>query len=243
MLEGKPLICVSAELRTMAEDARRRISELHQTYTEAVFRAGGIPLPTCALCADELAQLCDGLVLSGGADIAPERYGEAVLNDTVQPQPERDAFELTLLRAFMRQDKPILGICRGSQVINVALGGTLYQDLAQQRQLQHQDVAMRHSVAAVEGSVLHELFDARFLVNSTHHQAVKTLGRDLWATAYADDGTIEAFEHRSKPILAAQFHPERLTGRLWDARTPDFLPFFAHFIRLCTGDEERSCER
>ena len=114
MLNGKPLICVSSDVKTMESDSRRRITELHQTYTNAVFQAGGIPMATCGVCAEEMAELCDGLLLTGGADMDPELYGEEKLNDSVKPLPERTAFEKPLFEAFLKRGKTILGICRGS---------------------------------------------------------------------------------------------------------------------------------
>ena len=217
----------------METDARRYDSELHDTYANAVYRAGGLPIPTCAVGAEELAELCDGLLLSGGVDLDPRYYGEEILNDTVKIRPERDTFELALFRAFYKQGKPIFGICRGCQLINVALGGTLYQDLVEQKGLMHSDPELRHAVHVEEGSVLHRLFGTQFFVNSTHHQAVKDAAPGLRITARSDEGIVEAFEHESLPVLATQFHPERLTGVLWDDRTPDFAPLFAHFAALC----------
>ena len=90
-------------------------------------------MATCGVCAEEMAALCDGLLLTGGADMDPELYGEEKLNDSVKPLPERTAFEKPLFEAFLKRGKPILGICRGSQLINVCLGGTLYQDLLAQK--------------------------------------------------------------------------------------------------------------
>ena len=233
MTEKKPLICVSSDRRVMESDPRRRVNELNNAYTDALFCAGAVPLLTCGLCAEEMAQLCDGLLLSGGADLDPALYGEEILNETVKIVPERDAFELELFRAFYALGKPIFGICRGCQVINVALGGTLYQDLVEQKGLVHFDPQLRHEVRAEEGSVLHRLFGEAFFTNSTHHQSVKDAAPGLRVTAHSREGVVEAFEHESLPIFAAQFHPERLTGELWDDRTPDFAPLFNYFIGLC----------
>lgn len=233
MTEKKPLICVSSDRRVMESDERRWFNELNNAYTDALHRAGGVPLLTCGLCAEEMAQLCDGLLLSGGADLDPVLYGEEILNDTVKIKPERDAFEWELFRAFYALGKPILGICRGCQVINVALGGTLYQDLVEQKGLVHFDTQLRHEVQTAEGSVLRRLFGETFCTNSTHHQSVKDAAPCLRVTAYSQEGVVEAFEHEALPVLATQFHPERLTGELWDERTPDFAPLFDYFISLC----------
>lgn len=234
MEKKKPLVCVSSDIRRLESDPRRLELQLHGTYTAAVASAGAVPLAACGHCAEELADLCDGLLLTGGADLDPALYGEAILNDTVKVQRERDDFELALFGAFYRRGKPIFGICRGCQLINVALGGTLYQDLAEQKGLIHSDPELRHAVRADADSLLHRLFGAAFLVNSTHHQAVKDAAPGLQITARSDEGIVEAFEHESLPIFATQFHPERLTGALWDDRTPDFAPLFAHFTKLCS---------
>lgn len=234
MGKEKPKICISSDRRVLETDSRRWLTEVHNVYTDAVHKAGGLPLPTCGVDAGEMAELCDGLLLTGGVDLDPALYGEEILNDSVNIKAERDIFELALFRAFWERSKPILGICRGCQLINVALGGTLYQDLAEQKGLVHSDPALRHAVYAEEGSVLRHLFGARFLVNSTHHQAVKDAAPGLRITARSKEGIVEAFEHKTRPVLATQFHPERLTGALWDDRTPDFAPLFAYFAALCS---------
>ena len=202
MLNEKPLICVSSDLKRMESDPRRMITEIHQTYTSAVYNAGGIPIITCDVCAEDLADLCDGLLLTGGADIDPELYGEEKLNDSVHPMPERTAFEKPLFEAFMKRGKPIMGICRGSQLINVCMGGTLYQDLLAQKGWVHMNPEIRHDVYAEEGSVLYNLFGPQFKTNSTHHQAVKDLAPGFHVTARSIEGIVEAYEHDSLPILA-----------------------------------------
>lgn len=231
MLNGKPLICVSADLATTA-DEREWLVNQNWTYPEAVRRGGGLPVIAPGVCAEELAQLCDALLLTGGADVDPALYGEEKLNDSVSFNPKRDQYELELFREFSRLGKPILGVCRGCQLINVALGGTLYQDLPTQLNTVHRLDTGRHGVHAEAGSILHGLFGAAFQTNSTHHQSVKDPAPGLWVTARSEEGVVEAFEHREKPIFATQFHPERLTGGFWDDRTPDFVSFFAYFIDL-----------
>ena len=114
--------------------------------------------------------------------------------------------------------------------LNVALGGTLYQDLVEQCGYVHSDKDIRHYVYAEPGSILHELFGEKFKTNSTHHQAIKQLAPGLKATAHSIEGIVEAFEHESLPIFGTQFHPERLSGKYNDGRTPDFTPLFRRFI-------------
>lgn len=232
MSQEKPLICISSDGHFLESDARRRVIEMYQTYPNAIEAAGGIPLVTCELCAEEMADLCDALLLSGGADIEPSLYGEEIFNDTVKPDPTRTAFEVPLAKAFLARKKPILCICRGFQLMNAILGGSLYQDTVEQLGFVHMNGNIRHPVTAEKGSVLWELFGEHFRVNSTHHQAVKTLGEGLHVTARSVEGIIEAYEHDTLPIYGTQFHPERLTGILWDDRTPDFNAYFKHFIRI-----------
>lgn len=232
MENRRPLICISADMTTV-DGGTQLFARVSHAYGEAIYRAGGLPLVTGGVGAEDWARLCDGLLLSGGIDLHPQRYGEELLNDTVTVCPERDEFEWALLRAFLQQGKPVFGICRGCQLINVALGGTLYQDLAEQMGVGHRDGALRHEVTADEDSVLYRLFGPRFLTNSTHHQAVRRTAPGLRVTARSDDGVVEALEHETLPILATQFHPERLTGALREAGVPDFAPLFEHFVELC----------
>ncbi len=239
MFNRKPLICISSDMKKMESDPRRLITETYQTYSDAVFYAGGIPMITCGRCAEEMADLCDGLLITGGPDLEPEVYGEQPLNDTVKPMPERTAYEKPLFQAFLDRGKPILGICRGCQFINAVMGGTLYQDLVEQKGWVHFNAQIRHEVYAEEGSVLYRLFGPKFRTNSTHHQAVKDLAPGFHVTARSVEGIVEAYEHDTLPILATQFHPERLTGILWDDRTPDFRPWFEYFVELVRKHAEK----
>ena len=233
MLNGKPLICVTNDdnFQSVGPDKPRHIDS-PLAYSAAVAAAGGIPVITGEQCPEELAQLCDALLLTGGDDLDPELYGEEIFNDSVKPDPQRTAFEVPLAKAFLENGKPILTICRGFQLINVLLGGDLWQDLLAQRGYVHMNGQIRHDVYTEKGSVLNDLFGDVVKTNSTHHQAVRKLAPGLRCTAKSVEGIIEAYEHESRPILGTQFHPERLTGVLWDDRTPDFAPYFKHFIEL-----------
>lgn len=239
-IQDKPLICLSNDsnfFQTHGEAPRQIHSP--KAYGAAIAAAGGIPMLTCEQCAEEMAELCEGLLLSGGDDVDPELYGETILNDTVGTDPERTQFEVPLARAFLERGKPILTICRGFQLLNVLLGGTLYQDLLEQKGWIHSNGKIRHDLYAEEGSILHALFGPVFKVNSTHHQAIKALAPGLRVTARSVEGIIEGYEHESLPIFGVQFHPERLTGVQWDSRTPDFKPFFEHFIALVRAESAR----
>ena len=184
-----------------------------------------VPSPTGAtqrgdVTLDHYAQWLDGLVLHGGADVSPLSYGEQPLQEKWSGDRVRDEYEIALVAAFERQGKPVFGVCRGLQLMNVAYGGTLYQDIATQvpQALTHRDAAVYdrnfHSVEIVPGSQLSSLYPQahRVTVNSIHHQAIKDLapGFDVEAVSN-EDGVVEAIRRRdrAKPYLAAvQWHPE-----------------------------------
>ena len=167
---------------------------------------------------DAYAHELDGLVLMGGSDVCPEMYGEKALKPEWNGDRIRDEYEIALFNAFVEQHKPVLGICRGAQVINVALGGTLYQDVATQlpRALNHRDWSIYadncHATAIVPGTRLAKLYPTAPIVktNSIHHQAVKDLGRNLVAEAYSEpDHVIEAVRYTGPSyVFAVQWHPE-----------------------------------
>lgn len=177
---------------------------------------------------------CDGLVLCGGGDLDCRLFGQRDCGSD-PPDPVRDRAELLLFDAFFRAKKPILGICRGMQLINVALGGTLIQDLPAQARPFHAgtDRDMIHPIRAAEGGFLHDLYGPVFPVNSWHHQAVDALGEGLRTCAWAESGFPEALEHGSLPILAVQFHPERMSFAHRRPDTVDGRPILAHFLALC----------
>lgn len=218
----KPLILV-----TMSTEEDKIFT--YHAYIEAITRAGGVPIcaPYCE--ADRLSALVDGLLMTGGMDIEPERYGETAVNDTVKTTPERDGYEWALLDSFYSSGKPIIGICRGFQVLSTYLGGTMYQDLPSQLD-RHTHGEGYHTVTA-QPSWWQEQFGEHFTINTLHHQAVKTLGKGLVATVYADDGTLEAFESDGKRVQACQWHPEKLLDATADC--PSMLPFFEQFIKNC----------
>lgn len=206
---------------------------LSTTYTEAVSKAGGIPLviPTVSTpkeAADLLAYL-DGIVFSGGEDISPAWYGEEILNETVFIDSLRDRSDSLLARAALASGKPVLAICRGFQLMNVMLGGTLYQDIPSQIQepIVHADGAT-HKIGLYEGGLLYRIFGPDSLtVNSFHHQAVKDAAPGVLVTARSEDGLVEAYE--TKKIIATQFHPEKGLQQ-GDKR---WLKLFSTFVDRC----------
>jgi len=226
-----PLICITTDSNCRRAPGGPRQLILSKAYAAAIAAAGGVPLLAAEFCPEALAELCGGLLLGGGDDLAPALYGEVPLNDSLHVDPERDAFEWALTRAFLQAGKPILGICRGCQVLNCLLGGTLYQDLPAQLGAHHLDSSLRHDVVCREDSLLHRLFGRRFPVNSTHHQAVRDAAPGLWVTACSDDGVVEAIEATDgRFLIGVQFHPERLTGPHGDGLAPDFAPLFRAFV-------------
>ncbi len=185
------------------------------------------------------AEALDGLVLQGGNDLSPQSYGEVPIAPQWQGDAVRDRYEVELLQRFMQAGKPVLGICRGCQLINVALGGTLYQDIPTQRPdaLKHVDAEhyerQLHDVELVYGTVLAGLYGGRrhAVINSIHHQAVKDLGRDLVVEARAPDGLVEAIRWTGPGyVFGMQWHPEFLAlGDLHHAQL-DGHPILQHFL-------------
>lgn len=162
----------------------------------------------------------DGFVFQGGTDLAPNTYGEEpIIPGKWLGDPVRDAYELKIMDFAFKKGKPIFAICRGFQLLNVYLGGTLYQDIATQRPdaITHRDAkaydTLKHELNLVQGGLLHTLYgDGKAVVNTVHHQGVKTLGKNLTVLATSkEDGIIEAVEYSKAPpgkVLAVQWHPE-----------------------------------
>jgi putative glutamine amidotransferase len=200
----------------------RRVEQVNQAYVDAVVRAGAIPfvLPVMDPGDAEFALLAvDGLLLSGGGDVDPARYGALPVPEIYGLDPGRDAFEVALVLAAARADVPVLGICRGSQILNVALGGSLIQHVPAVtgcdhciRDRSHEPV---HDVVVASGSLLEAVAGAtEIAVNSLHHQAVDRLGAGLRAVAWAEDGIVEGVESDGPGrLLGVQWHPELLAGR------------------------------
>lgn len=209
-------------------------------YMDAVEEAGGIPimLPMTANREDlaQLLALCQGVLLTGGQDVDPARYGEAPIPQCGGPCPQRDEMEGVVLSLALERDMPVLGICRGLQFLNVHLGGTLYQDIPTQRpsSVQHQMVApyhrVQHQVTLVEGTPLAQLLSAATMgVNSYHHQGVKGLAPSLVAAAHGPEGLVEAaYLPEKKFVLGVQWHPE-----FSFQSDPHSSSLMAEFIRHC----------
>jgi putative glutamine amidotransferase len=215
-----------------------------EDYKQSVLHVGGEVrvLEYASTINDALAGIA-GLLLTGGEDVAPARYGETPDPSVVDVDAARDEFEIGLIREARRRDLPILAICRGIQVLNVAAGGTLIQDIptqvtgALEHRLavpQHEPYALAHEVWLDEDTLLTRLMRERLSdadscdVNSRHHQAVKQLAEGFQVSATAPDGVIEAIESPgARFCLGVQWHPENF----W--RTGEFRPLFEGFLEAC----------
>ena len=201
------------------------------TYAEALERGGCAPLVVpkteSASVARTVVGMADGLLLPGGGDVEPSLYGEACHAETRNVNSARDRFEMLLLSEAIRGRKPVLGICRGMQVLNVLMGGTLVQDLTTETVCHMREDAKWagvHDIRIDKSSRLHGMLGVeRIKVNSTHHQAVGVVAHGLRAVAWADDGVVEAVEGEDMPIVGVQFHPERLLEEPFPRLFADFL--------------------
>ena len=225
----KPIIGItaSAQLDTLAHGTFLRYC-MSAPYVRAVEAAGGVPivLPPQRESIDELLAVIDGLLLSGGPDVDPARYGDNYVHPaTYGIDPDRDQFEIDLFDSALRRGIPTFGICRGIQVMNVALGGTLIQDVSTEHpgasdvgHRQHErgleDSAVGHALSAVELTPLPIFGNNDLGVNSFHHQAIRDIAADLMPVAYSPDGLVEAVVMRENPeVFGVQWHPELMFER------------------------------
>jgi len=186
-----------------------RFEEKAKAYAEALRAAGLEPV---FLTPDALptTQGFDGLLLSGGTDLDPALYGQTPYPETEQPDRDRDAMEISLLRAALSRDLPVLAICRGMQLFNIAHGGSLHQHLASADRHRVRDNLDAHGIAVQDGSQLARIVGSgEYTVNSRHHQGVDRVGSGLNVSAYSDDGVIEGLERADRKFtVAVQWHPE-----------------------------------
>ena len=234
----KPVIGISGSL--IIDDsgsfAGYKRSYVNNDYILSVIKNGGIPFIIPFNENEEVIkaqmEMIDGLLLSGGQDVAPKNYGEEPTPKLGDIFPERDDFEYALLKSALEAKKPVLGICRGSQIINTYFNGSLYQDLSYigKDVLKHNQVnspsMVTHSVTIDKSSKLFDIFgEEKIRVNSFHHQAVKKVGEGLVKAAKAPDGIVEAIEKTDYPFLVAvQWHPEMLQNSV-DMMNKLFLRF------------------
>jgi putative glutamine amidotransferase len=231
----KPVIGLTAA--SMSGDPLR--SAVNVSYVRAISAAGGVPLSIPGglddACLDQIVSLMDGILLTGGVDVAPENYGERPAPNLGPIDPVRDRLELGITRRALETELPILGICRGIQVLAVAEGGSLYQDLPSQlgedvrhevRELGRQHCC--HLVEVLPGTHLAAaLGTTRMKVNSLHHQAVKDVPPGLVVSARSPDGVTEGLEVPHHPFaVGVQCHPEEI----WDSTGPQFAGLFSAFL-------------
>ncbi|GMQ84911.1 MAG: gamma-glutamyl-gamma-aminobutyrate hydrolase family protein [Acidimicrobiia bacterium] len=232
-----PIIGITSQPNAVANASGQLDSHvIGHTYTDSVLRSGGLPVSLVPVPHKEIPLLLDridGLVLSGGGDVEPHRYGQDRHAKTRRTNVDRDEFELALARAAYERRMPLLAICRGIQVVNVAFGGTLIQDIPSAIGSKDHTV-IGHAVydghqpvtIAADSKIAKATGKTEMLVNSIHHQAIDHLAEGFRAVAWADDGIIEGIEHEDEDwqLLGVQWHPEFLgenfdepSHRLFDA--------------------------
>ena len=209
---------------------------VNKKYFLGVSAGGGVPvMATDIELAEEYARLCDGLVLTGSAMYMPSP--EYAAQAKVIEKQKRDPQDAQVFYAFKKAGKPVLGICRGQQNINVFLGGTLAKKFKLTDGVEH--LMRKHEIVAQPGSLICELFGETFITNSRHNNRIDQLADGLKVTARSHDGVIEAIEHESEPIYAVQWHPERMRGDLPDPFDgPDTTILFQKFSEICLAHKK-----
>ena len=206
------------------------VNSKRDNYIDAVNNCGGIAV--AQYCPDVSTEY-DGLIICGGNDIDPAYYNEKI-DGTVNIDSDRDIAEFALVKAFAEKKKPILGICRGCQLLNVAFGGNLYQDISNASEhCSFSDYDLVHKVTVKEDSFLYKMYGAEFSVNSFHHQAIKETGNGFDVIAKEDNTTIEGIVHKELPVFGVQWHPERMCFANKREDTVDGSEVFKFFIKLC----------
>lgn len=255
-LKKAPLILISPNTEVKGDEFGDTSISLSETYQRAVMMAGGLPLALPGVASREVVaecvRRCDGVLFTGGDDVNPKLYAKRLppkLMKTVSIEPgERDLRELILIDEIFRQRKPVFGVCRGHQIMNVALGGTLVVDIATQIRgaLNHRQMEKKsevvHEARLTRDSLLAKITGKQNLgVNSTHHQAVGRVAKPLRVTAASGDGIVEALELRREDahllpyFMTVQFHPERLAPRY-----PEHQELFNSFTRACVLNRDNT---
>jgi putative glutamine amidotransferase len=218
----------------------RNTNLINYTYVNAVFKSGGtpviIPIIKDERDAEAYLDILDGIIFSGGGDVSPLYFNEEPVKEVECIDFDRDASEITLFNKAYEKGIPIFGICRGAQLLNIALSGDIYQDIYTQVQNVHGHTCGQnvqegyHTINIIEDSIMYEIFKKdKLVVNSQHHQAIRKLGKNLRVTARSKDGIIEAIEATDdKFILGVQFHPEAMAMKY-----DEFLNPFKYFIERC----------
>ncbi|MCX7885154.1 MAG: gamma-glutamyl-gamma-aminobutyrate hydrolase family protein [Caloramator sp.] len=238
---GKPFIGITSDY--MISEKGMSLGQeryfVSKEFIDAVIEAGGVPVIIPIINKEEdilkIMDSLDGIILSGGFDVNPIYYGEEPSKYVGFTYTPRDLCELFIVKAAIEKDMPILGISRGQQIMTVAFGGKLYQDLSESESfyINHMQRAsindIGHYVDILPNTRLFKIFEnERLLVNSFHHQAAKTVPANFIVSATSSDGIIEAIEHKTKPIMAVQWHPEIMIRK-----HPIMLRIFEEFINWC----------
>ena len=233
----KPIIGLTSQFEYSVS---RKFNKLNYTYIDAVVKGGGVPIILPILKnlddLDKYLDSIDGIIFTGGEDISPLLFGENPIKEVDTICYDRDKIELELFKRAYNRGMPILGICRGLQLINVALGGTLYQDINRQlpNSLGHISTynieGGYHSIDIIDDTILYDILGKEKInVNSQHHQSVKELGKNLRVNALSSDGVIEGIETTTGNfVLGVQFHPEAMIEE-----TKEFINIFEYFILYC----------
>lgn len=234
-----PIIGIS-----LFSDSEKDVNSKLNYYIDAIRDAGAIPIIFPVLKESEkikkLINICDGFIIAGGNDVSPKLYKEEVKEYCMRLDEGRDISEELLIKELLKLDKPLLAICRGFQILNVVLGGSLYQDIdidvfnghkANHRQ-EDKIFSLAHDLQLKEEGLLYNIVNKKFIgVNTLHHQALKALGRDIFIDGVTEDGIVEAYHVEGKKFfLGVQWHPELLYKNYEDQRK-----IFEAFIEACEG--------
>lgn len=237
----KPVIGIAGNIMIMDGGMFPGIQKdyVNRDYVKSIRQAGGAPIIVPAVDDEDIVMaqtaVLDGLLLSGGWDVEPQLYGEEPMWQQGFTFPEVDHFYIKIIKAAIRMGKPVFGICKGIQAINVAFGGTLYQDIPTQLEhtLKHNQSAPRecgtHSVRIEKDSFLGECLPEVIQINSFHHQSVKKLADGFKVAAQADDGVIEGIQRLEGSFAAAvQWHPEMMASH----GNTEMMGLFEHFVKI-----------
>ncbi|MBF0780535.1 MULTISPECIES: gamma-glutamyl-gamma-aminobutyrate hydrolase family protein [unclassified Granulicatella] len=238
----KPIIGIAANIMLHPIEALKNTQVAYTPYdfVTGIANCGGVPMIIPITDCQHIKTYVNsihGLILAGGQDISPLLYSEEPRPELNETMPLRDQFEIALIHETLKQKKPIFGICRGLQIINVAKGGTLYQDLNSQLHVNIKHIQdtlphfTEHSINTTENSIIRRLVGEKSFVNTLHHQAIKDLAPSLKATAFSPDGLIEAIESEDETqyILAVQWHPEILL----ESQHTESIALFSEFVKQC----------
>ena len=221
----KPIIGINSTrlLKHETPYSHSVMESISNDYVESIIKAGGVPIILPILSDEESirqqVEILDGVLLTGGVDVNPLLYNEEPSPKLGYVYPDKDNFDISIIKIALELNKPILAICRGHQILNVALGGTLYQDLSDKEgcyikhHQQTKDGAATHTLNIIENSILNKILGDSIISNTFHHQAIKDLASGFKATAYSKDNVIEAIEKCDAAfVVGVQFHPEIMTA-------------------------------